>query len=1231
MLKVLGIDLGVASIGWAVVTLDTENQANNNIIDCGVRIVPLDSKETSEFQKGGNVPTNVARRGARGMRRNIQRFKLRRYALYKALDALGMLPDDVLMTKMNPQELYTLRARGIQEQLSLQELGRVLVHLNLRRGFKSNRKAETDKQESAYKEAIKSREQLIRESNQTVGQYFVKGLLEEKHYRIRQQIFSRASYMEEFDKIWAIQASFYPQVLNDKNKRWIRDKIIFNQRPLKSAKHLVGTCAIEWNYALDKSTKAPIILANGMQKIVKPKCAPNSSPLAQACKVWESIHNLRVYDAEGIDVQVSNEVKNQLFYILQHSPKGLTSKKILKDVMKLSPASYSTDKLTEEKGLEGNRTTGRLLEVFKKLNIERRDLLEFNPQVEAVTWQVPETGEEITRLQLKNTFDQEPLYKFWHLLYATEEEADLSRLLQQRYGFTEEQARELAKIDFTSAGYARKSHRAMRRLLPHLQDGKDYAAACKAAGYNHSNSLNKAENEARNLLQSIDLNTILPKNSLRNPVVEKVLSQMIHIVNNVLEVYGRPDEIVIELARELKQHAKAREETSRNNRKNEKLNEEYRGTIAELLGIDKLAVTKKQIEKWKIGLETGWVSVYTGKQIDCASFLNGDNIDVEHIIPRTMRFDDSFSNKTICETFINQQKGNLTANDFIKRQPVAGLQSYESYRKMLKSLLDKKDGAGISQAKYERLLMSADDVVKDSEFLQRQLKDTQYIAKKAREILFDVSHTVRSSAGMITSLLRHEWGWDDAIHDTRVEQFGKIEGYLKKVTRNGREKVRIADWDKRKDHRHHALDAITAACTTQAHIQRINNLHKGIDKRDLQDRYDEMKARINDRRNNYLAGPRPFSKSFVQNALEHILVSYRQGIRVGTRSVNKKGTKKEEKQITLTPRGAFHNETIYGQIKRYAEDKTPLENLKMADLPKIAHPHQRELVEQRLAEYDGDIKKAFKNLAANPIIYGKYKDKQLKAVTLWEELFIARESISGITTSNKIKNIADSAIKKAVMARFEAGDQKKDAFKDLTEKPIIVASKPVMRARIINRASDMIELPRGFAQSDGNHHVAIYRTPNGEKKEHVVRFWDAFSRKKIGLPVVIKDVAAAYDYISRTKDPIADDMRLPESPEWTFVTSLARNEMFVFGLDPEEFDFKDPKNRALVSKNLFRVRKLSASDYSFIHHLEPEILDDPDSKRLNRAKRLNLKSLVGIVKVRLNHIGQIVDVSPMLT
>ena len=534
MKKIFGLDLGVASIGWAIISQSAENENNTEIIDCGVRIVPLDSKETDEFKKGGSVPTNHARRMARGMRRNNQRFKLRRAALIRALKRLDMMPDDDLLHKLSPSALFSLRDRALAEPLTLKETGRVFLLLNLRRGFKSSRKTEKNDDQSQYKEAISQREAELREKNQTIGQRLATGLLESKDYRVKQQIFNRHTYVEEFDMIWIEQAKYHPLVFTEENRRLVRDKIIYHQRPLKSAKSLVGECALEWNFAINKETKQPIILPNGLKKITRPKSAPKSSPLAQECNIWESIHNLRVHGADGSEFRITDEHKRQIFNVLQQEEKGITSTRLIRDILKISPKDYKLDNLTNEKGLEGNRTRGKLLKIFKDTGISRLDLLDFNPNTEVIEWTNPDTGEIITRSQICSDFDQQPLYQLWHLIYATQEEKDLQRLLQERYGFNSDQAKAVAAIDFTSAGYAGKSHRAMRRLLPHYRSGLDYTNACKAAGYNHSNSLTKNENQARMLLTQMDP---LPKNSLRNPVVEKILNQMIHLVNELIVHY----------------------------------------------------------------------------------------------------------------------------------------------------------------------------------------------------------------------------------------------------------------------------------------------------------------------------------------------------------------------------------------------------------------------------------------------------------------------------------------------------------------------------------------------------------------------------------------------------------------------------------------------------------------------------------------------------------------------
>lgn len=1223
MQTIFGLDLGVASIGWAVVRQDAENENINKLLDCGVRIVPLDSKETDEFQKGGNVPTNVARRTARGARRNLQRFRLRRHLLCRALIRLGMMPDKRLLTQTSPLELFSLRDRALREPLSLPEIGRIFLHLNLRRGYKSNRKGkeqeEKEKKADSYLGKIDVREAEIAANHQTIGQRFATGLHNAADYRVRQQIFNRSTYLQEFDLIWMEQMQHHPEVLTDVNRRLLRDKIIYRQRPLKSAKGLVGECALEWNYALDKQTHEPIIQPNGLKKVVRPKCAPKSSPLAQECKVWESIHNLRVYDERGHEYVLTDTHKQQIFSILQQEEKNLTATRLLKEVLKISPKTYSVDQLIKEKGLESNRTRSKLLAVFRKVGINRRDLLDFDPRIEEVEWDNSETGERLHRLQLRGDFDRQPLYELWHLIYATQEESDLVRLLQARYGFTDEQAKALAEIDFASSGYTSKSHRAMRRLLPYYRKGLDYTKACQASGYNHSNSLTKDENEGRNLQKKLNL---LPRNSLRNPVVEKVLNQMIHLVNELSTAFGPPDEIRVELARELKQSAKERQNTDKRNRDRERDNKRIRGLIADDLKVQPESITKAQIEKWKLWTETDGISLYTGEKIDRATFLRAEAIDVEHIIPKVRRFDDSFENKTICERKLNQEKNKSTARDFMETRPVPGLQSYDSYLRMLKDLLDRNK---ISKSKYARLMMTAEDVSNDTEFIARQLRNTQYISKKAREILLDICHHVHTTSGGITDFLRHQWGWDEIIQDLRLPQFRELSmTEWIKIRKGTQPKEIIKNWDKRKDHRHHALDALAVACTCQSHVQRLNHLNQTLEGKLGHARRDALLTTGRDR---YLAGPAPFTYEEVCKAIDMVLVSFRQGNKVATRSRNKiKGILKEQQQQTLTPRGALHKETVYGRIRRYSETQTPLNGRwKPEWIEMIAHPHQRELVEARLAKHDGDPRKAFKDLDKNPILYGKDNLKHLTGVTLWEDWYVAREGISAGLTKNKIEHIVDGAAKKAVQERFEAaGQDPKKAFEKLSEQPILANRSPIKNIRILNAAEEMIQLPRGYAKSEGNHHIAIYRDADGKKQECVVRFWDAFQRVRLGLPAIITDIAAAHTHIERLGDKVPDNLDIPDNLEWQFVTSLAINDMFVFDLDPREVDFKNAQNRRLISKKLYRVQKLSAGYYVFLHHLETSVLEQSEyNKPDGRGKRLSLGSIAGAVKVNMNRLGHI--------
>lgn len=208
-------------------------------------------------------------------------------------------------------------------------------------------------------------------------------------------------------------------------------------------------------------------------------------------------------------------------------------------------------------------------------------------------------------------------------------------------------------------------------------------------------------------------------------------------------------------------------------------------------------------------------------------------------------FDDSYSNKTLEARDINLTKSSKTAFDFIKEK--YGEQGAEAYKKKLDMLLGNNV---ISRAKYNKLLMAEADI--PSDFIKRDLNNTQYIAKKAYEILGELVRTVTPTTGKITNRLREDWQLVDVMKELNFEKYEKL-GPTKIVEdRDGRKIKRIKDWTKRNDHRHHAMDALAIAFTKPSYIQYLNNLNarsnKGdsiyaIENKELH--YEEGKLRFN--------------------------------------------------------------------------------------------------------------------------------------------------------------------------------------------------------------------------------------------------------------------------------------------------------------------------------------------------------------------------------------------------
>ena len=1184
--KVLGLDLGVGSIGWCLITLDNDEKPQS-ILGMGSRIVPLSADDATEFTQGKAITKNKMRTVARTIRKGMDRYQLRREALKKVLREHAMLPDEGLI-KLPLLELWELRARAATpgEQLSLTELGRVLLHINQKRGYKHAKadeaaEAETNKgKETGYVAQVKGRYQILKEKGQTIGQHFAGELRANQQtaprgvyytYRIKEQVYPREAYIEEYDRIMAAQRVFYPELLTDALIGRIRDRIIFYQRPLKSCKQLVSFCEFEKK---EKVIRVKHTNKEGVQELVEktitigPKVAPKSSPIFQVCKVWESIHNIRLYHLDGTERKLEQEEKQKLFDYLQRNDK--LSLTVLRKELKIKPK----DKLWCDKllvnGIGGN-TTATILRKALKGYEQYEGLLRFNLTTRD-SHEVDEDG--VIRPIIDESYQNEPLYKLWHILYSIEDRAEMRSALIGQLGIKAEDLDNglmdaLYKIDFVKQGYGNKSAKFICKLLPHLQEGKMYSEAAEAAGMRHSDSMTAQERDERNLLEEIPL---LQKNALRQPVVEKVLNQMINLVNALKREHGEIDEVRVELARELKMSREEREKATKNNSSREKENK----AIAERITEYGLTPTKSRIQKYRLWQESAESCIYCGKRVDVVQFLRGEETEVEHIIPKSILFDDSLSNKACACRSCNQEKGNRFAMEYIQAK---GWE--QDYIKRVDSLFhDKK----ISYSKRQRLLMLPKDLPED--FIERHLRLSQYIAREAQGILRKGIRLVSASEGGVTAKLRQLWGYDNILRDLNLERYRSM-GETEVVTvehRDGqRTDERIKDWSKRKDHRHHAVDALIVACTRQSYIQRLNRVNAEADRQEMDAFIKEQQEQKPSKKEklslleHWLIRQPHFTTKEVMKHVEEILISFRPGKRTVTRGRNvyKRSGKTDVQRGVLIPRGALSEETIYGTIQLHRKDRSGTELVRS---------------------------------------------------------YVKRIPLSKVNPSN-VKNIVDSQIREVVQAALLSLSGRKGVLP--TELYLDDSRRRVVRSvRCLVRSSTLIPIrfnadgeAVGFTKPGGNHHVALYRDGVGNIRESVVPFFRAVERARYGIPMIISDPSKAREQARANPNlPESVLLSLPEE-DWQLEEILQGDEMFLLGMTDEAIDrAMETKDYTTLGRHLYRVQNLAAGDYVFRYHLETtldgkdNVGDIPSSYRIASQKRyqeLNPR------KVKIDLLGRI--------
>lgn len=1160
MKNILGLDLGVLSIGWAVIH---EEENAQELVAMGSRIVQLSVEELSSFTQGNGESVNAQRTRSRGQRRGYDRYQLRRAVLMEKLRALDMLPDASL-AGLPKLELWGLRARAVTEQIGLRELGRVLLHLNQKRGYKSTKSDfSSDKKTTDYVKSINNRYDQLTAMGLTIGEYFFRELSVDPFYRCKEQVYPRKAYVEEFDRIMSCQQRFYPQVLTDETIRCIRDEIIFYQRPLKSCKHLVALCEFE---------KHSYVNASGETVWAGPRVAPRTSPLFQICRLWESINHIEIRDRRNEVLVISLEQKKQILEFMN------THEKLkIGDLMKLLGLPKSGGFRFGDQfkaGIQGNKIRIDIAQALGDYPDKER-LLRFELRQISSSMVDEETGEILPIID--TALEQEPLYRLWHVLYSIDDREQLQAVLRKQFGIDDDEVLDrLSKLDFVKAGFGNKSSKAMRRILPFLQLGLNYADSCAAAGYNHSRTETKAESEARELLDRLPA---IRKNELRQPVVEKILNQMVNVVNALMEKYGRFDEIRVELARELKQSKEQREKNYKSILSNQRENERIEARIKEY-GVP----TRSRIQKYKLWEETGHCCIYCGQPVDVSDFLRGFGVEIEHIIPRSLYFDNGFNNKVCACRRCNSEKGNTTAYDYMSHKGESLFQAY------VDRVNDLKSKGKISEHKMKNLLTKVEDIPTD--FIERQLRESQYIARKARELLSKVCRQVTATSGSVTDFLRHTWGWDTVLHDLNLPRYREAELTEVKEVKHNQSIIKceqIKGWTKRLDHRHHAIDALTIACTRQGYIQRLSSLN-AQSKAEGEAGEDDVRTQNLER---YIQAQPHFTVAQVRDAASRILISFKSGkksVTPGKRYIRKKGKRVVVQDNLLVPRGALSEESVYGVIHRWEKDKQgnpvqvpyavlkyPVASIDRKSLDKVVDKGIRQILSDRLAQYGDDPKKAF----ATPV----YSDAE------------------GRVAIRTVRCLARLAVDTLVPLRCnEAGE------------------------------------PVAWANPGNNHHVAIYRDEAGKYREQVVTFWNAVDRRRAGLPAIITQPQAVWDSVLQRTDLSDAILKTLPDVKWQFVLSLQQNEMFILGMSEEDYRYAmEHHDYASLNKHLYRVQSVSKGDYRFRYHVETMVDDKYDGKtdmalsvrmgKLKRIRSINALSELNPHKVHISVLGEISEMS----
>lgn len=724
--RIFGFDLGIASIGWAVVDFDKEyfNEETGEIIEGKIIKSGVRCFSVAENPKDGSS-LSMPRRLKRLARRTCRRKARRIMSIKNMFVAKGLISNEndikEWCAKQIGGDVWNLRVKALTEELSREELLRVLLHVAKHRGFKSYRKAveENDKDSGAILKAIKENKALLT-PEKTLAQVIIEkaGLAGKKRNCTKKNekgqdvaIYNNSIPREEIEReLKLIYEKQKPYGIFTEDLYHDFSKIAFRYRPVGSVENMVGDCRFEKNELR----------------------APKNAPSAELFVALTKINNMSLNDNGQIRMPTDEE-REKIIELLKNTKtvkyKTLASK-VFPDGIKFRDINYN--------------------QVFKKS--KDGTVKEINPEdvvfYEMKGWhQLKSVFSEDRWCKLQN--DISLLDQVVNVIACEKNDEAIAKGLQD-LGIDHQDIEIFKKCTFDK--FVNLSLKALYKIIPFMAQGLTYDKACAQVGYDFKGDINALVNKKGILLEAIS------QDKLTNvPVVNRTIAQFRKVYNAMVRQYGVPDQINIETSRELKKSHDERQKIERKNKENE--NE--RKLSAEELQSNNIKGNATNILKYRLYKEQDCKCIYSGQVIDLNRLDEIGYLDVDHILPYSRSLDNSYNNKVLCLSSENRKKGNKTPYEYIKNP-----EDWEKFEARVKLLHNKnKENNLLNKSFNEREL----------EFKERNANDNSYISRYIRKYCvdgvdfsssqWDIKDRVQTRSGFLTDYLRHCWG----LHKDRDE------------------------------------------------------------------------------------------------------------------------------------------------------------------------------------------------------------------------------------------------------------------------------------------------------------------------------------------------------------------------------------------------------------------------------------------------------------------------------